>query len=125
YADVGAIFAVNLLLAPIDALLTGMTIETIQLADPEQTITIGANLYFAIASTLLLTVVVAFVTERIIEPRLGAYVPPTVEVAPGMAGAPEAPAEEPAIAPEAESLGLRYALYAVIAGIVLVALLTA
>ena len=36
-------------------------------------IDLAANLWFSIASVVLLTVVIALITERVIEPRLGAY----------------------------------------------------
>ena len=36
-------------------------------------IDITANLYFAIASTMLLAGVAAYVTAKVIEPRLGPY----------------------------------------------------
>jgi aminobenzoyl-glutamate transport protein len=43
YAGVSAAFAVNVLIAPLDALLTGMTNEAIAIVDPSQSITITAN----------------------------------------------------------------------------------
>ena len=75
YAGVSAAFAVNILIAPLDALLTEMTNEAIAIVDPSQSITITANWYFSIVSLLVMAVVMTFVTVRLIEPRLGAYNP--------------------------------------------------
>lgn len=74
YAGVSAIFAVNVLITPIDSMLTEITNEAISLTDAEP-ITVTANLYFSIASSVLLAIVAVFVTQRIVEPRLGAYDP--------------------------------------------------
>ena len=50
--------------------LTEITNEAIGLAGGEP-ITIVANYYFAVASTIVLSIVAAVITDRIIEPRLG------------------------------------------------------
>ena len=75
YAGVSASFAVNVLIAPLDALLTEMTNEAIAIVDPAQSITITANWYFSTVSLLVMAVVMTFVTARMIEPRLGVYDP--------------------------------------------------
>lgn len=101
FAGVSAIFAVNILIAPVDAMLTEITNEAIILAGGEP-ITIVANFYFGIASTLILSVIAALVTRKIVEPRLGPYVAP--DYAPQLE-TPDAEMEA------AEAHGLRYALY--------------
>ncbi|MCA9990257.1 MAG: AbgT family transporter [Ardenticatenaceae bacterium] len=114
FGGVSAIFAVNILIAPVDAMLTEITNEAILLAGGEP-ITIVANFYFAAASTIILSIVAAVVTTRIIEPRLGAYQ--------AAEGAPKEEAQdETAIA--AEARGLRYALYAFLGILAFVLLLT-
>ncbi|HEV7760660.1 MAG TPA: AbgT family transporter [Acidimicrobiales bacterium] len=75
YAGVSAGFAVNLLITPIDGLITEITNETIHLVDPARSIDLTANLYFSIGSTFLVAIVATIITEKMIEPRLGAYVP--------------------------------------------------
>src|SRR4029453_19245187 len=75
YAGVSAAFSVNILIAPLDALLTEMTNEAIQIVNPGETIRITANFYFSIASTLLMAVIMTIITERIVEPSLGPYRP--------------------------------------------------
>jgi len=113
FGGVSAIFAVNILIAPVDAMLTEITNEAIILAGG-QPITIVANFYFAAASTLILSIVAAIVTDRIIEPRLGKYVGKTAVTE-----------EEPdATAVAAETQGLRYALYAFLGILAAVLLIT-
>jgi aminobenzoyl-glutamate transport protein len=87
YAGVSAIFAVNVLITPIDSMLTEITNEAIGLTDAEP-ITVTANLHFSIASAVLLTVVAVLVTQRIVEPRLGAYDPADGDPRFALAGAP-------------------------------------
>ncbi len=73
FASVAAAFLVNVLIVPVDGILTEITNDAIRLVNPNATIDLAANLWFAIGSTLMLTVLIALITERIIEPRLGAY----------------------------------------------------
>jgi aminobenzoyl-glutamate transport protein len=120
YAGVSAAFSVNILIAPVDALVTEMTNEAIRIVDPNDSITITANLYFSVVSTIVMAIVITLVTSRIIEPRLGKYVPVAAE-------SDEATAEEPAkgLSPEAEAKGLRWALIGFLGAIVGIVLMTA
>jgi aminobenzoyl-glutamate transport protein len=70
FAAVAGAFTVNMLIKPLDAVLVEFTNDAIALVDPSKTIGLAANLWFSIASVVLLTFVIAFITERIIEPRL-------------------------------------------------------
>jgi len=121
FAGVAGGFGVNLLVTPTDAILTEITNEAIGLVDPTLTIDITANLYFGIASTIVLTVLLAVVTSRIVEKRLGAY---DESVAP----AEEIHADEPDtfanITPEQDSRGLRLAGIGTLIVLVGVGLLT-
>jgi aminobenzoyl-glutamate transport protein len=117
YAGVSAIFAVNILITPIDSLVTEITNEAIALVPGEEPLTITANLYFSIVSTLVIALVVTVVTERFIEPRLGAYVPDPSAVAQVEPAAEQTPEGD-------ESRGLRYSLYGVIVSVLAVTLLT-
>ena len=115
FAGVSAIFAVNFLITPLDALLTEVTNEAIQLASPGTSITIVSNLYFAAASTLVIAIITTIITERIIEPRLGKY-----------QGTPET-ADEKAkgeLDPALESRGLRFTMIGLLVSVVVLALLT-
>jgi aminobenzoyl-glutamate transport protein len=76
FAAVASAFTVNMLIKPLDAVLVEFTNDAIRLSShPDKTIGLASNLWFSIASVLFLTVVVGFVTERMIEPRLGKYKP--------------------------------------------------
>src|SRR5262245_39153166 len=73
FAAVAGAFTVNMLIKPLDAVLVEFTNDAIRVVDPTKTIGLASNLWFSIVSVILLTVVVAFITERMIEPRLGKY----------------------------------------------------
>ncbi|MBY0585815.1 AbgT family transporter [bacterium] len=73
FAAVASAFTVNMLIKPLDAVLTEFTNDAIHMVDPTRSIDLTANLWFSLASVPFLTVVIALVTERIIEPRLGPY----------------------------------------------------
>jgi aminobenzoyl-glutamate transport protein len=102
FAAVAGAFNVNMVIKPLDAVLTTFTNDAIHMVDPSRSISLTAGIWFSIASVVFLTAVVALVTERVIEPRLGKY-------------KPEQPAEEAAGSGTAlsaeESRGLRYALF--------------
>ncbi|CAM3890571.1 AbgT family transporter [Alkalicoccus chagannorensis] len=75
FAGVSAGFSANLLVSATDPLLAELTISAAAMMD--QTYAEGMNIlmnyYFIIVSVFLLTLVGAFVTEKIVEPRLGKY----------------------------------------------------
>lgn len=73
YAAVAGAFTVNMVIKPLDAVLVQFTNDAIRLVDPTKSIALTANLWFAIASVIFLTIVVAFITDRVVEPRLGPY----------------------------------------------------
>jgi aminobenzoyl-glutamate transport protein len=112
FAAVGSVFGVNPILGPIDAMITEITNEALG-ATAAEPLTIVSNWFFSIGSSLVLAVVVALVTERMIEKRLGTF-----------EGAAEGHADEPAVDATAESRGLRYALVAVLGFLALVLVFT-
>jgi aminobenzoyl-glutamate transport protein len=73
FAAVASAFTVNMLIKPLDAVLVEFTNDAIQMVDPNKSIGLASNLWFSFASVVFLTFVVAFITERMIEPRLGRY----------------------------------------------------
>jgi aminobenzoyl-glutamate transport protein len=97
--------------------LTEVTNDAIHLVDPNRSIRLTSNLYFGVGSTILLSVLGAFVTARIIERRLGRYDP-------AAAGEAEEAAEEVEVSPEAEARGLRFALWGLLGVVAVIALLT-
>ncbi len=113
FAGVGAIFAVNPLPGPIDAMITEVTNEALVSVGAEP-ITIVANYWFSVVTSVLLAIVATVVTERIVERRLGTY------GGPADAGSTEG--DE--IAPAAESRGLRWALFAFLGFLALILILT-
>lgn len=102
FAGVGAIFAVNLLITPTDSMITEITNEV--LPSGMAPLEVTANFYFSIVSSIVLAVVATWVTVKIVEPRLGTYVPP--------AGSGLNPDDE--IDEAAEARGLKYAAWALL-----------
>ena len=120
YAGVGAIFAFNLMITPIDSMLTEITNEAIGLTDAA-TLDVTANWYFSVAASFVLAAVAVVVTQRVVEPRLGTYDPS--EGDPGWVGAASGSVDE--VDEEADAKGLRYAFWAMIAVLAAVVLMTA
>ena len=128
YAGVGAVFAVNVLITPVDSMLNEITNEAIGTAGEPLTIT--ANLYFSIVSSFVMALVAVIVTQRVVEPRLGAYDPAEGDPAWVAAGGPDAgpasdEAEDDDVDHEAEARGLKYAFRAMLVMFGLVVLATA
>ena len=125
FAGVGAIFAVNLLITPVDSMLTEITNEAI--GSGGKPLEVTANFYFAIASSIILAIVAVVVTQRVVEPRLGKYDPSIGDPVYALVGAAEGEtpdAEAEAAAEVAEARGLRYSLYGLLGMVVVVLLLT-
>ena len=119
FAGVAAGFGVNFLITPLDGVLTEITNDASGLVDPDSSIDLAANLYFGIASTILVTLVLTFVSVRIVERSVGAHDP-----------ADESDDESldadkgPEVSAEAEARGLRFALLVTLAVLVPICLLT-
>ncbi len=111
FAAVAGAFTVNMLIKPLDTVLVEFTNDAIALVDPSKSIGLASNLWFSIVSVVVLTFVVAFITERMIEPRLGEY-------------KGEKPKEEGGELSPAESRGLLYAFIGLIAVLIVFGLLT-
>jgi aminobenzoyl-glutamate transport protein len=73
FSGVSGGFAANLLISTSDVVLAGLTQEAARIVDPKYTVNAMANYYFLSASVFLVTALGAFVTERLVEPRLGRY----------------------------------------------------
>jgi aminobenzoyl-glutamate transport protein len=111
FAGVAAVFSVNILVKPLDGILTGITNDAIHLLNPSASIDLTANFWFSAASVVLLTVVVAVITERVVEPRLGEYLG-------------ERPAPVSGGMTAQESRGLKFAGLGVLAALAVFALIT-
>jgi len=116
FAAVAGAFTVNMLIKPLDAVLVEFTNDAIHLVNPDLSIGLASNFWFSIASVLFLTVIVALITERMIEPRLGEYKPDHADEAQG--------ADASAGLSDAESRGLRYAGWGLAGTLVVFGLLT-
>lgn len=102
FAGVSGGFSANLLLGTIDPLLAGITQASAAVVKPGVVVHPTANYYFLVVATFLLVAVGTWVTERIVEPRLGAYTG-------------DAPREELAPLTALEQRGLWWSLTAVLA----------
>jgi aminobenzoyl-glutamate transport protein len=112
FSGVAAVFLVNVFVTPTDALLVEVTNDAIRAVNPAAQISVVGNLYFMIASSILMGIVCTVLTERFVEPRLGPYtggVP--VEASVGLSGS--------------EQLGLKYAGRALLGFVVVIGALTA
>lgn len=109
FAGVSGGYSANLVLGTVDPLLSGITEEMAKIIDPAYTVNPAANYYFMAASTFLITVIGTWVTESIVEPRLGTYTGDQKEVS------------MERLKPE-EKRGLKYAGIAVLMFAVLLAL---
>ncbi len=75
FAGVSAGYSANLLLGTVDPLLSGITEAAAHLIDPEYSVGPEVNWYFMFVSTFLIAGLGTFVTEKIVEPRLGKFEP--------------------------------------------------
>ncbi|MCC5931268.1 MAG: AbgT family transporter [Cyclobacteriaceae bacterium] len=73
FAGVSGGYSANLLLGTIDPLLAGLSQEAAQIIDPAYEVNAACNYYFMFYSTFVITLLGTWVTEKIVEPRLGPY----------------------------------------------------
>lgn len=91
FAGVSGGFSANLLPGQLDALLFGITEEAVMALDPSWTMNIAGNWYFIIAMTFVFLPLIWFVTDRIIEPRLGPWTGGAVAGGDAFEHAPDVP----------------------------------
>lgn len=73
FAGVSGGFSANLFIGTIDPLLAGLSTEAAHILDPDYYVLPTANYYFMVASTFLIAIICTWVSNRIVEPRLGSY----------------------------------------------------
>ncbi|MCG3118210.1 MAG: p-aminobenzoyl-glutamate transport protein [bacterium] len=114
FAGVSGGYSANLLLGTVDPLLAGLSQEAARIIDPNYLVNPACNYYFMFVSTFVLTAAGTWVSEKIVEPRLGKYE--------GTEKAMELQALSPA-----EKRGLKFALVAtlIIVGLILWAVVPA
>lgn len=79
FAGVSGGFSANLIIGTLDPLLAGISTEAVKIIDPARVVEPTANLFFMMVSTFLITILGTIVTDKIVEPRLGAYTGNLVE----------------------------------------------
>lgn len=73
FAGVSGGFSANLIMGTIDPMLGGISTEAARMIDPTYTVQPTANIFFMMASTFLIMFLGWFITDKIVEPRLGSY----------------------------------------------------
>jgi aminobenzoyl-glutamate transport protein len=73
FAGVSGGYSANLFLGTVDPLLAGLSEEAARIISPGYEVNASANWYFMVVSVFLISALGTLVTERIVEPRLGAY----------------------------------------------------
>lgn len=113
FAAVSGGFSANIAPGQLDALLFGITEAAVQSSglDPSWAANIAGNTYFIQGMTVTFLPVIWFVTDRIIEPRLGPWEPE--------AGASQAAMDDGAVLSPAQRKGLAWAGLATLATLLL------
>ena len=73
FAGVSGGFSANLLPGQLDALLFGITEAAAETILPSWDANIAGNFWFIVAMTLVFLPIIWYITDRVIEPRMGAY----------------------------------------------------
>lgn len=73
FAGVSGGFSANLFIGTIDPLLAGLSSEAARILDPNYYVMPTANYYFMAVSTFLIAGVGTWITNAVVEPRLGKY----------------------------------------------------
>ncbi|WP_126427317.1 AbgT family transporter [Brevibacillus marinus] len=73
FAGVGSGFTANLFIAGTDALLAGISTEVAKTIDPAVAVSPLDNWYFMAFSVIYLSLLGTWITEKLVEPRLGRY----------------------------------------------------
>ncbi|MFN9787373.1 MAG: AbgT family transporter [Planctomycetia bacterium] len=115
FAGVSGGYSANLLLGTVDPLLAGITQEAARIVEPGALVNPACNYYFMAASTFVISLTGWWLTERVVEPRLGAWS--------GASGAEAADLLKPLSAVEKRGLAWALATVAAIAALVLWGLL--
>ncbi len=73
FAGVSGGFSANLLVGTLDPLLAGISQEAAAIISPTYEVSVMGNYYFMAVSTFVITLLGWFITDKIVEPRLGRY----------------------------------------------------
>ena len=73
FCGVSAGFGSNFLIGSVDPILAGLSTSAAQILDPGMVINPLVNYFFMVASAIMIVIAGTWITERLIEPRLGKY----------------------------------------------------
>jgi len=73
FAGVSGGFSANLSISTLDPMLSGLSQEAARILNPNIEVLATANYYFMAASTFIIAIAGTWITEKIVEPRLGKY----------------------------------------------------
>lgn len=80
FCGVSGGFGANFLIGSVDPILAGLSTSAARILDPAMTVNPVVNYYFMFVSAFLIVVLGTWVTEKIVEPRLGPYDGPAEKV---------------------------------------------
>lgn len=73
FCGVSAGFGSNFIIGSVDPILAGLSTSAAQIIDPNMYINPLVNYFFMVVSAIMVTFVGGWVTEKVVEPRLGKY----------------------------------------------------
>ena len=73
FCGVSAGFGSNFIIGSVDPILAGLSTSAAQIIDPNMYINPLVNYFFMVVSAVMITFVGGWVTEKVVEPRLGKY----------------------------------------------------
>jgi aminobenzoyl-glutamate transport protein len=73
FCGVSGGFGSNFLIGSVDPILAGLSTSAAQILKPEMTINPAVNYYFMFVSAIVVVLLGTWITEKIVEPRLGEY----------------------------------------------------
>jgi len=73
FCGVSGGFGANFMIGSVDPILAGISQEAANFIDPSMTISPAANFYFMFVSAVMIVLVGTWITNSIVEPRLGKY----------------------------------------------------
>lgn len=73
FCGVSGGFGANFLIGSVDPILAGLSQSAAQIIDPSETVNVAVNFYFMFVSAFMIVIVGTWITEKIVEPRLGKY----------------------------------------------------
>src|SRR5690625_236100 len=110
FAGVSGGYSANLVLGTNDPLLSGITTEAVHILNTSYVVHPTDNWYYMFVSTFLVVMIGTIITDKIVEPKLGKYVP-------------SEPVEEQREVSKLEKKGLRWANISIFITVIAIALL--